>query len=1262
MNNLFNRQLRVFWWIAPLLAFGTSTVWAQGSPVSVPYADHPLLTNPILTEVVASENKTYMTCPVTTFLEMLEELEALVAEQNGMEFDHRHAVREVRVARIYDQRECDSLRAEVIYVQQILEELLTVEGCTDPTACNYNPAANLDDESCIAPTSWYTDSDGDGFGDPETEVSACSQPEGQISTGGDNCDDLAACNYNDAENPTCVYGTDWYADADGDGLGDSGDSQNACSQPEGYVADDTDNCDDLTACNYDSEGNAPCIYGYSWYADADGDGLGDVATDSTACNQPTGYVSDDTDNCDDLAACNYNDVANPTCEYGLMWYADVDGDGLGDAAADSTACTQPTGFVSNDTDACDDTTACNYADALNPACVYGFTWYADLDGDGLGDAAADSTACTQPEGYISDDTDACDDTTACNYDDALNPSCTYGLTWYVDLDSDGFGDLATDSVSCTQPAGYVADDTDNCDDLTACNYADVANPTCTYPTTWYADADGDGMGDNADSTSSCTQPEGYVDNDDDACDDLSATNYDDVSNVPCVFAASACSVESVTYDGYTYPVIGIGSQCWFAVNLQTDQYRNGDPIPSGLDNATWSTTTEGATAIYDEGGANEATNLQTYGRLYNFRAAMDSRGICPTGWSVPTRADWDTLVAPWVDADVAGLNLKASASDSTAWDGTNSVGFTIVPHGYRHSDGGFGAQGADATYWALTLENGALNYLEFYSGLNGFWDGTNNSGFGFAIRCIEADNMIIAGCMDPNALNYDATATTDDGTCAYCHPTVDFDGYTYNVVQIGQQCWFDENLKTTQFANGDPIPSGLDATAWSTTTSPASTVKDEGGATAASNLADFGRLYNWYAASDARGLCPTGWKVPHDSDWFELSDSLVLFNYGTYDLMSSSTDSPSWYGYNASGWDGLPGGRRNSSGSFVDADKAYFWARSTEDEYTVSYANAREMRFGIQTFGDFQYNVREGQSIRCMRTAGATGCMDETACNYDPAFTIDGGNCTYGDTWYLDSDGDGMGDVHNSIQACGYTPGYVKNSLDNCDDTSALNYADFSNPTCEYPITCGVSTVTYDGYEYHTVDINGQCWFVENLQTTIYKDGATIPTGYNPPGNWNNGLALGAMTYYGEGTLVEYATDSIISETGRLYNWYAVATNKLCPVGWVVPSRADFAALSTFLGGDAVAGQKLKASPTDDPSWDGTNTVGWMGLPGGLRQESDGFYSQGGTTGAYWTSQDNGGQAYYRWLNNYVSVNGFPENEYNKYMGLSVRCIYAPVP
>ena len=161
------------------------------------------------------------------------------------------------------------------------------------------------------------------------------------------------------------------------------------------------------------------------------------------------------------------------------------------------------------------------------------------------------------------------------------------------------------------------------------------------------------------------------------------------------------------------------------------------------------------------------------------------------------------------------------------------------------------------------------------------------------------------GCTDPVADNFDPYAE-EGGACFYadCY-SLTFDGYTYDVVQIGDQCWFAENLRTTMYGNGDVIPAGLTDGEWTSTTSGATAVYGEGSACynyspdidacdEAQSLAEYGRLYNWYAVDDARGLCPSGWHVPTDGEWTDLENYITSQGFsGTEGTALKSTYG--WY-------------------------------------------------------------------------------------------------------------------------------------------------------------------------------------------------------------------------------------------------------------------------------------------------------------------------------------------------------------------------------
>jgi uncharacterized protein (TIGR02145 family) len=119
--------------------------------------------------------------------------------------------------------------------------------------------------------------------------------------------------------------------------------------------------------------------------------------------------------------------------------------------------------------------------------------------------------------------------------------------------------------------------------------------------------------------------------------------------------------------------------------------------------------------------------------------------------------------------------------------------------------------------------------------------------------------------------------------------------------------------------------------------------------------------------------------------------------------------------------------------------------------------------------------------------------------------------------------------------------------------------------------------------------------------------------------------------------------------SGVLYNWPAVMTEGICPTGWHIPSDGEFTELTDFLGGESVAGVKMK----DDALWNGTNSSGWTGLPGGYRY-SGGFYGDG-ILGSWWSASESGSYSWKRKLVHYGDNVG--RDYYYRDNGYSARCV-----
>ncbi len=394
--------------------------------------------------------------------------------------------------------------------------LVLLVGCPDPNA---GKTIDVDGDGLVGsddcdddnadiggPVTRYADDDGDGYGG--AEVAACGASEGVVDEAGD-CDDAEA-----GVNPAAAESCDG-KDNNCDGAVD-----------EGVVT--------------------------TWYLDADDDGFGDATQTTTSCEQPSGYVNNNTD-CDDADGavfpnaeelCNdADDNCNGEIDEGAsgeaLRYADTDGDGYGDPGDVLSTCHEVAGRVEDKTD-CDDgnplvhpaaTELCNTIDddcdgqideagAADP-----LTWYADVDGDGYGDEASTAAACTAPAGYVAIVGD-CDDGDAAYNPGAIESDCTDpndyncdGSVMYADADGDGFAACA----ECDDAnAGNFPGATEYCDGYDNDCDGTVDEPDAADALTWYADNDHDLYGDAGSSSVGCSAPLGSLaDNTD--CDDTDAT-------------------------------------------------------------------------------------------------------------------------------------------------------------------------------------------------------------------------------------------------------------------------------------------------------------------------------------------------------------------------------------------------------------------------------------------------------------------------------------------------------------------------------------------------------------------------------------------------------------------------------------------------------------------------------------------------------------------------------------------------------------------
>ena len=433
-------------------------------------------------------------------------------------------------------------------------------------------------------TLWYDDADNDGFGDLGASTVACDAPAGTV-TDNQDCDDNEAsvspaaierCDIDNVDEDCNGLSDDddagrdpaseaqYYRDSDTDGYGDATQVQNVCDAPAGYVLSNED-CDDtdparspgatevcdLNRSDEDCDGLAddgdPGVSAASfsaWYADDDGDGSGDPTARVNACLAPGGYVAGASDCDDDEAAVHPG--ATEVCDS-----SDTDEDCSG---------------LADDEDP--------YVDTAGRMAVW-----PDNDSDGYGATESQVERCDLPDGYVLVAGD-CDDDGASTYpgateicdpadadedcdgvsddDDSSADSGTWS-SWYLDVDTDGYGAAGDELSACDAPAGRVSSSTDCDDDANGvnpgaqelCDLADVDedcdgaadddDPTVSAASrsAWYADVDEDGFGDLGTSLSRCDQPGGYLGD---------ASDCDDTDELINPVAAEICDPADVDED------------------------------------------------------------------------------------------------------------------------------------------------------------------------------------------------------------------------------------------------------------------------------------------------------------------------------------------------------------------------------------------------------------------------------------------------------------------------------------------------------------------------------------------------------------------------------------------------------------------------------------------------------------------------------------------------------------------------------------------
>ncbi|MEO5776199.1 MAG: fibrobacter succinogenes major paralogous domain-containing protein [Flavobacterium sp.] len=194
-------------------------------------------------------------------------------------------------------------------------------------------------------------------------------------------------------------------------------------------------------------------------------------------------------------------------------------------------------------------------------------------------------------------------------------------------------------------------------------------------------------------------------------------------------------------DGNTYTSVLINGKQWMQKNLNVTKYRNGDVIPEVTDMAEWDALTTGAWCYFE----NDTANGVIYGKLYNWYAINDPRGLAPTGWHIPTDAEWTGLTTFLGGTSKAGIKMRQLGD---LWSGpvlaTNQAGFTAVPagygyltHSYMPEDQPFNSLGDVAFWWSATAANANAAYSLNVNLNNSVTRGSVLKKTALSVRCVK---------------------------------------------------------------------------------------------------------------------------------------------------------------------------------------------------------------------------------------------------------------------------------------------------------------------------------------------------------------------------------------------------------------------------------------------------------------------------------------------------------------------------------------------
>jgi len=663
-----------------------------------------------------------------------------------------------------------------------------------------------------------------------------------------------------------------------------------------------------------------------------------------------------------------------------------------------------------------------------------------------------------------------------------------------------------------------------------------------------------------------------------ACTDYVAQIDDQIVNLKDT-SGQAGETLTDSRDGQTYRTFIVGSQIWMAENLNYETSNS---------------------YCYDD----KKGNCTKYGRLYTYSAATNA---CPSGWHLPSKEEWESLIDAVGGESVAGKMLKAKRGWYDDGNGENSIGFLALPGGSK----------------------GNMAYNEEYKGIEEkgvFWTSTRFSDYYYAYHVsmyYDEDKASVGH----ESVNYKFSVRCVRPIGGSLTDTRD--SQTYKTVKIGDQEWMAENLNyetENSYCYND----------------------------SAEYCAKYGRLYTWAAAVEA---CPSGWHLPDTTEWNTLVSAVGGESIAVEMLKSASGWSDDGNGTDAFAFSALPAGYGENSGKYIfEGEETYFWGSAELDDRLAYHTALSSFSIG-GWYSDYTYKSSR-YSVRCIKdesnaVKSSSSKKNESSSSIASSSSQkDESSSSSVSSSSKKSESSSSDTPKSSSSETNESSSSVKSSSSAASSSSEK--AESSSSKVTEPAE-GILTDSRDGQTYKTIIIGTQTWMAENLN-------------YETDNSYCYGNADSNCVKYGRLYTWAAAMDSAgtwsTNGKGCGYGVICSPTYPLqgaCPSGWHLPNRDEWNTLLEAVGGSSNAGLKLKSASGWYGSGNGTDDYGFSALAGGFRNSPESYFDDGsflnvGDVASFWYSEVFGkNEAYVMELYYYKSYATITDT--GKNTARSVRCV-----